>query len=88
MFGVAESTVYRLAAQKRITGSLALQTAKRGRKPLLSDDTLELIRHKIEEVPDITLQELIEQLNLPVKVSALCYTILHKLKITRKKNFY
>ena len=32
MFGVAQSTVYRLAAQKRKTSSLALQTAKRGRK--------------------------------------------------------
>lgn len=85
MFGVAESTVYRLAAQKRKTGSLALQTHKRGVKPKLTPQMLEQIKKKVEEVPDITLQELIDELNLPVKVPALCDAILHKLKLTRKK---
>lgn len=85
MFSVAESTVYRLAAQKRKTGSLALQTSKRGVKPKLTPAMLEQIRKKIEEVPDITLQELIEELSLPVKKSALCDAILYKLKLTRKK---
>ena len=47
---------------------------------------LEAVKHKIKAVPDITLHELIEQLNLPVKKSALCNAILHKLKLTRKKD--
>ena len=85
MFSVAESTVYRLAAQKRKTGSLALQTSKRGVKSKLTPEMLEQIRKKINEVPDITLQELIEELSLPVKKSALCDAILYKLKLTRKK---
>ena len=85
MFSVAESTVYRLAAQKRNTGSLALQTSKRGKKSKLTPAMLDQIREKIEEVADITLQELIEELDLPVKKSALCDAILYKLKLTRKK---
>ena len=79
----SESTVYRLAAQKRNTGSLALQTSKRGKKSKLTPAMLDQIIEKIEEVPDITLQELIEELSLPVKKSALCDAILYKLKLTR-----
>ena len=85
MFGVAESTVYRLAAQKRKTGSLALQLSKRGVKSKLTPIMLEQIKQKINLVPDITLQELIDELNLPVKVSELCEAVRHKLKLTRKK---
>jgi transposase len=86
MFGVAESTVYRLVAQKRKTGSLALKLSTRGVKSRLSPFMVEQIKQKIKEAPDITLQELIDELNLPIKVSALCEFIVHKLKLKRKKN--
>lgn len=88
MFGVAESTVYRLVAQKRKTGSLALQLSTRGVKSKLTPLMVEQIKQKIKKVPDITLQELIDELNLPIKVSALCEFIVHKLKLTRKKRRY
>jgi transposase len=57
MYGVAESTVYRLVAQKRKTGSLALKLSTRGVKSKLSPIMVEQIKQK---VPDITLQELID----------------------------
>jgi transposase len=88
MYGVAESTVYRLVAQKRKTGSLALKLSTRGVKSRLSPLMVEQIKQKIKEVPDITLQELIDELNLPIKASALCEFIVHKLKLTRKKRRY
>ena len=88
MFGVAESTVYRLVAQKRKTGSLALKLSTRGVKSKLSPLMVEQIKQKIKKVPDITLQELIDELNLPIKTSALCEFIVHKLKLTRKKRRY
>ena len=85
MFGVAESTVSGLVSRKRKTGSLALQTSKRGVKSKLTAAMLEQIKKKFEEVPDITLQEVIDELKLPVKVPALCHAVLYKLKLTRKK---
>ena len=88
MFGVAESTVYRLVAQKRKTGSLALKLSTRGVKSKLTPLMVEQIKQKIKKVPDITLQELIDELNLPIKTSALCEFIVHKLKLTRKKRRY
>ena len=88
MFGVAESTVYRLVAQKRKTGSLALKLSTRGVKSKLTPFMVEQIKQKIKAVPDITLQELIDELNLPIKASALCEFIVHKLKLTRKKRRY
>jgi transposase len=88
MYGVAESTVYRLVAQKRKTGSLALKLSTRGVKSKLSPIMVEQIKQKIKKVPDITLQELIDELNLPIKASALCEFIVHKLKLTRKKRRY
>ena len=58
MFGVAESTVYRLVTQKRKTGSLALQTHKRGVKSKLTDVMLEQIKQKIREMVQTKLKVL------------------------------
>ena len=46
----------------------------------------EEIKQKIAQVPDITLQELIDELNLPVKVPALSMIINKKMGFSRKKN--
>ena len=39
-YSVSERTVYRLVEQKRETGSVALRTSQRGRKPTLSENAL------------------------------------------------
>jgi len=54
--------VYRLVSQKRKTGSVAVQTSRRCRKPVLTAEERESIRRCIEEKLDITIEESREQL--------------------------
>ena len=63
-YGVDVSTVYRLARQKKRTGSVKLRTNQRGRKALLSQEDLSNIDKTIQEQPDITIDEIIKKLNL------------------------
>ena len=66
IFSVSASSVYRLARQMRITGSVALRTSSRGRKAVLSEQDIENIRLAIDSQPDITIHEIREKLDLPV----------------------
>ena len=63
-YGVSVSTVYRLADQKAKTGNVDLRVSQRGRKPVLGEKDLARIARAIERRPDITLTELIGQLEL------------------------
>ena len=83
---VSESAVERLLALYRATGRYEPRQCTRGRKPRLCEEQLEAIRARILEQPDISLAELIEELELPVCGSALCRTINNKLGLRRKKN--
>ena len=80
------STITRLVALYRESGSYAPRPLNNGRKPRLDEQTLQKIRKRIQEQPDITLRELIEEFSLPVSVPALCKTINGKLGLRRKKN--
>lgn len=68
-YGVSKPTVYRLARQKRETGSVKLRTSQRGRKPVLTMQEKEAICQRIEESPDITIHELQEELGLTASYS-------------------
>ena len=57
-YSVSKWMVYRLAEQKRKTGSVALRTSQRGRKPVLTTEDKEAIRRCIDEAPDITIEEI------------------------------
>ena len=83
---VNKSTITKLWALYRETGSYEARPNPRGRKPALSTNQLEQITQKINEQPDITLQELVDELELPVCISALCRTINNKLGLRLKKN--
>jgi transposase len=83
---VSVSAVVRLLALYRETGSYEPRPLNNGRKPRLNEETLQLIRERIEKQPDITLKELIEAYSLPVSEAALCKTINNKLGLPRKKN--
>lgn len=63
-YSVSKWTVYRLVEQKRKTGSVALRTSQRGRKPVLTAEGKENIRHCIDESPDIIILSLLIQLPL------------------------
>ena len=83
---VNKSTITKLWSLYRKTGSYAARPNPNGRKPALSANQLEQITLKIYEQPDITLQELIDELGLPICVSALCRTVNNKLGFCFKKN--
>ena len=80
------STIARLVALYRESGSIAPRPLNNGRKPRLDQQMLQRIRERIQEQPDITLRELIEEFSLPVSEPALCKTINGKLGLRRKKN--
>ena len=63
-YSVSEPTVYRLAKQKRETGSVALRVGQRGRKRILNNDDIARVDQAIQEQPDITIHELVEKLQL------------------------
>ncbi|MDR1349816.1 MAG: hypothetical protein LBJ59_03360, partial [Zoogloeaceae bacterium] len=83
---VSVSTVTRLLALYRETGSYEAKVSGAGRKPRLNEACLQKIARRIREQPDITLKELIEAFSLPVSAPALCKTLNQKLGLRRKKN--
>jgi len=80
------STITRLVALYRESGSIAPRPLNNGRKPRLDQQTLQKIRERIQEQPDVGLRELIEEFSLPLSAPALCKTINEKLGLRRKKN--
>ena len=83
---VSLSVVTKLWALYRETGSYAPRSNPRGRKTLLQQENLDRIHQDIKDRSDITLRELIEKLNLPLRKSALIVTIRNKLGLVFKKN--
>ena len=83
---VSVSAITRLLALWRETGSYIPRPMYTGRKPRLNKEMLEKIAARIEAQPDVGLQELIDELSLPVSAPALCNTINKKLGLCRKKN--
>ena len=83
-YSVSERTVYRLAQQKRETGSVALRTSQRGRKPALTEEEKQNIRQCVEERPDIAINEIREKLHLIASYSTVERAI-QAMGYTRKK---
>ena len=83
---ISQRTVSKLWLLYNQTGSYLPRPNPNGRKPALSAQQLEDITRRINEQSDITLQELIDELRLPVCISALCRTVKNKLGFIYKKN--
>jgi len=81
---VCVRTVTRVWNKYASTGSFDPEPQNSGRKPLASDETMERVVAKIKEVPDMTLSELIGELDLPIAKSALSERLI-KLGLTYKK---
>ena len=84
-FSISVSGVYRLVRQKARTGSVALRVSQRGRKKLLNDDDIRIIKEQIEAHNDITIGEIREALDQKASyttveraVNGLGYTIKKK----------
>ena len=65
-FSVNESTIYRLVEERTRTGSYETRTYLRGRKPILTEKQHQDILELVQKQPDITMNEIIEILHLPV----------------------
>ena len=81
---ISQSTVTKVWALHKSTGSIQPRPRTQGRKPLVSEQTMNQITKKIETTPDITLKELIAEFNLPISHVALSKR-LTKLGYTFKK---
>jgi len=77
-------TVTRVWNKFTISGNYEPAPQRSGRKPLVSDKTMDKVVSKIKETPDITLLELIDKFGLPISESALCKRLI-KLGYSFKK---
>lgn len=87
-FSVNPSTVYRIVQQMKRTGSVASRTNERGRKPLLQEEDRKAIDAKIKECPDITVDEILEQLHLPVSPETVRRAIIKLGYVYKKKSLH
>ena len=87
-YSVSKWMVYRLVEQKRKTGSVALRTSQRGRKPILTAEDKENIRSCIDENPDVTIEEIREKLNLSASYSTVERAINAMGYTLKKKSLY
>ena len=88
VFSVSKSSVYRLVAQKRKTGSVELQVSKIGRKAILSEKDKEKIAQLIDERPDITIDEIRETLSLKASYATVDRAVLEMGYTYKKKSMY
>ncbi|MCC8089971.1 MAG: hypothetical protein LIO55_00925, partial [Oscillospiraceae bacterium] len=75
---VSKRTVYRLVQQKRETGNVEMHTSQRGRKLVLSEEDKTRICQCPDEKPDMTIEEIREQLHLSAsyaRLTGLPYTV-------------
>ena len=87
-YSVSKRIVYRLAEQKRKTGSVELRTSQRGRKPALTTEEKANIRDCIDAEPDITIEEIREKLNLSASYSTVERAINAMGYTLKKKSLY
>ena len=88
VFSISKSSVYRLVAQKRKTGSVELQVNKRGRKPILSEEDKQKIAQLIDEQPDITIDEIRETLSLRASYATVDRAVRKMGYTYKKKSMY
>jgi len=82
---VSQNATYSLIRLYKETGDVKPLGIKTGRKSKLNDEDLTNIRKAIADESDITLEEIIEKLDLPISISGLSRIINNKLNITYKK---
>lgn len=81
---VNRSAVYRLKKRLDETCSIETRTYLRGRKPALTPEEVENINQLVKSRPDITMQEIIENLHLTVSNETVRKTV-RQLGYRRKK---
>lgn len=87
-YQISERTIYRWLAREKATGAMNANTDKCGRPAAMDNDELEQMRQLILDNPDITLEEIKEEMQLEICVSAIHRIIKGKLGFTYKKRQY
>ena len=87
-YSVSERTVYRLVQQKGETGSVALRTSQRGRKPVLTEEDKKNIQQCVDKQPDITINEIRETLHLTASYSTVERAVRAMGYTLKKKSLY
>jgi len=82
---INEKTVRRISKLHQEHNSVDPMPHNKGRKPAFGQDVMDKIIATIKEQPDITLEELVEEFNLNISISALCRK-LQKLNLNFKKD--
>ena len=87
-YRVSKSTIYKLLAQEKNEGAMKAHTDHCGRPPAVNPEGLEQMTNLILMRPDITLEEIKEELQLSICVSAIHRIIRNKLGFLYKKRQY
>jgi len=85
---VKKSFIYNMIALYKETGSVAPKPHTGGRKPTIDEEMLEQIKVLILDYPDITLQEIKDELGLSISISIICDAINKRLNLRRKKKLF
>ena len=82
------STVCGIIKRYKETGSIEPSPLNNGRPPKMTAENTTALKNAVLAQPDITLEELKEQLNLPICISRICRILNEKLDLPRKKNSF
>ena len=82
------STVYDIINLYDETGSWEPRPLNNGAPPKMTAQNMADLERKVKEQPDISLEELKEELNLPICISRICRILNKKLDLGRKKNSF
>ena len=85
-YNVKQTAVYSLYKLVSETGGVEPRPNKRGRKPALNEEQLKNLEQLIIDNSDITLEEIKEQMDLKISLSAISRIIRNKLNYHYKKN--
>ena len=77
-------SISRIWKQYKTTGNCEIKPQNSGRRALVTEEQMNKVKTKIKEVPDITLNDLINEFSLGISVSSLSRR-LKKLGYTLKK---
>ena len=87
-FSINTSTVYRLEKRMRETGSVETRTSQRGREPALSQNDIQNIDRLIQQQPVITINKVLEKLQLHVSDETVRKAILKLGYVYKKKSLH
>ena len=85
---VKKSFVYNMLGLYKATGSVEPKPHTGGKKPTIDEGMLLQIEALVLETPDITLQEIKDELGLTISLSIICDAINKKLNLRYKKNSF